>query len=261
MPSSTRLPCLPIALVAISMALGAPVVRAQSDENATSWREITVDPIMNAVHALEARLASMEASMALFAGSFTTKELNTRQLCVSDETGAQTCITKAQLDLLLAKMAQAAAVEPAPAPQDRAAAIEAPASVIEAPAVAEAPAAAQSDVSAVPAPETPDGDAKPSTTVDTTVDETAAADQATDQSASKADRSAEIEQQPAGETTIVVAPEPAAIPTEAAQQDDSTPRDQEPAITGSVTSEPSENAVTPSPEGEISTPAAASSNE
>ncbi|HEY7298872.1 MAG TPA: hypothetical protein VH684_13270 [Xanthobacteraceae bacterium] len=251
MPSSARLACLPIALVAISMAFGAPAVRAQSDENATSWREITLDPIMNAVHAVEARLASMEASMALLADSFATKELKTRQLCVSDETGAQTCITKAQLDLLLAKMAQTAAVEPAPVAQDREAAIAAPASAVE------APAAAQSDVTAVPAPEASDGDGAPSG-IDTTVDETAAAEQATGDGISKDDRAAEIEQ-PAGEA-IVTAPDPAAVPTETAQQD-SAPRDQAPAVTASVTPESSGNGPTSSSDGEISTPSTSSSNE
>ena len=71
---------------------------------------------MNALHAVEARVTSIEASLALFAGSFTTRELNTRQLCVSDESGAQTCITKAQLDALLARIGQAAAVEQRCAP-------------------------------------------------------------------------------------------------------------------------------------------------
>jgi hypothetical protein len=232
MPLSAKLSCLPIALVAFSMAFGAPAVRAQSDGSATSWRELAVDPIMNALHAVEARLASIEASVALFAGSFTTHELNTRQLCVSDETGAQTCITKAQLDALLARMPQAAAAEPATP------AAEAPAAVVEAPAVE-----ADSHVSAASEPETLDRNVKDSAAVEPTVEETPAAPQVTElpESGSKEDSSAAIDP-PTGETVIVIAPEPAAIPAEAIQQD-ATPRDEEPATTGSVTSEPSHDAL------------------
>jgi hypothetical protein len=222
MPLSAKLSCLPIALVAFSMAFGAPAVRAQSDGSATSWRELA-DPIMNAIHAVEGRLSSIEASVALFAGSFTTHELNTRQLCVSDETGAQTCITKAQLDALLARMPQAAAAEPAT-----------PAA--EAPAVE-----AESHVAADPEPETLDRDAKESAAVEAAVDERPVAAQVTElpQGGSKEDSAVDPA---AGETTIVIAPEPAATPAEAIQQD-ATPRDQEPATTGSVTSEPSRDGL------------------
>ena len=40
---SARLSCVSIALVAISMAIGAPAVRAQSDTAAASWGEIPTD--------------------------------------------------------------------------------------------------------------------------------------------------------------------------------------------------------------------------
>jgi hypothetical protein len=164
MPFSPKLACLPIALVAFSMAFGAPSVRAQSEANAPPWREIAVDPIMNAVHSIEQRLASIEATVASFAGSFTTQQLSTRQLCISDETGAQTCITKAQLDALLAKMAHAAAAEP-------------PASVIEAPAeITEAPAiVTETYVSPISEPKSIDGDAKDSAALDRDADPTAVA--------------------------------------------------------------------------------------
>jgi hypothetical protein len=231
MPLSAKLSCLPIALVAFSMAFGAPAVRAQSDGSATSWRELA-DPIMNAIHAVEARLASIEASVALFAGSFTTRELNTRELCISDETGARTCITKAQLDTLLARMAQSAAAEPTTSTA------EAPAAVVEAPA-----AVTESHVAADPEPETLDRDAKDSAAVEAAVEETPAAAQVTElaESGSKEDSPAAIDPA-AGETIIMVAPEPAAIPAEAIQQD-AAPRDQEPATTGSVTSEPSRDGL------------------
>ena len=233
MPLSAKLSCLPIALVAFSMAFGAPAVRAQSDGSATSWRELA-DPIMNALHAVEARLSSIEASVALFAGSFTTHELNTRQLCVSDETGAQTCITKAQLDSLLARMPQAAAGEP-----------EAPTAVVAAPALETA-----SHVTADPEPETVDRSVKDSVGIEAAVEETPAVAQGTElpESGSKEDSSAAIDPA-AGETIIVIAPEPAAAPTEAIQQD-AAPRDREPATTGSVTSEPSRDGLVTSQDAE-----------
>src|SRR5438105_11242392 len=116
-PLSAKLSCSlsTVALVALSMAFGGSTVRAQSDTPAPSWRELILDPIMNAMHTVEQRLASLEATVALFAGSFTTQQLTTRQLCVSDESGAQTCISKAELDALLGKMAHAAAAEPSDA--------------------------------------------------------------------------------------------------------------------------------------------------
>jgi hypothetical protein len=238
MPLSAKLSCLPIALVAFSMAFGAPAVRAQSDGSATSWRELT-DPVMNAIHDVEARLSSIEASVALFAGSFTTHEINTRQLCVSDETGARTCITKAQIDALLARMPQAAAAEPATP------AAEAPAAVVEAPA-----AETDSHVSAASEPETLDRNIKDSAVIEPAVEETPAAVQVTElpESGSKEDTSA-ASAPAAGETIIVTVPEPAAIPAEATQQD-ATPREQEPATTGSVTLEPSRDGLVTSQDAE-----------
>ena len=235
MPFSPKLACLPIALVAFSMAFGAPSVRAQSDANAPSWREIVVDPIMNAVHTIEQRIASIEATVALFAGSFTTQQLNTRQLCVSDESGAQTCITKAQLDALLAKMAHTAAAEPA------AAVIEAPAEITEAPAIV-----TETYVSPITEPATIDGDATGSATVDDAADETAIVNEpGIEESRSGEDFSAQF--------AVVTATEPAA--------NEGIIGDQEPATTGSVTSEPSQDALASQPEVLISSPDTASSNE
>jgi hypothetical protein len=90
---------------------------------------------MNALHAVEPHLASIEANMALFARSFTTRQLNTRQLCVSDESGAQTCITKAQLDALLARMGQGETIEERVTNEALAAIVKVTGTVCEAPAV------------------------------------------------------------------------------------------------------------------------------
>ena len=74
-------------------------------------QEIFVDPIVTAVKGLEQRLTSLEGTIALLANSFSSQHISVRELCVSDDSGAQTCITKAQLDRLLLKVVAEAAVE------------------------------------------------------------------------------------------------------------------------------------------------------
>jgi len=69
-----------------------------------------VDPILNAVKAVEDRLTGLEATVALFGWSFTSRQITAHELCVADDAGARTCISKAQLDGLL-KMMKAAAIE------------------------------------------------------------------------------------------------------------------------------------------------------
>src|SRR5258705_10604057 len=56
---------------------------------------------MDVVHAVEARLASLETTVASFAGSFASRQITAQELCIADQSGAQTCITKAHLDALL----------------------------------------------------------------------------------------------------------------------------------------------------------------
>ena len=254
---SARLSCVSIALVAISMAIGAPAVRAQSDTAPASWGEIAVNPLMNALRAVEARVASIEASLALFASSFTTRELNTGQLCVSDESGAQTCITKAQLDALLARMGQAAALE-------QRAANEAPAVVTEALAIV-----TEAYVSPIVEMTTVDydwtygsvriRDAKAGLDLYEDEDEVAVA--ATPAMGLPASSKVELQAEfvPAlGETTVVTAPEPATIPGD---RQGMAPRDQEPVTTGSFMGEPSRDALVWYPEVEISLPNALPSDE
>jgi len=97
-PFSTRLVYgLSIASVAIAATFGAPAVRADSETSLASLHDMVVAPIMSALHAVEARLAGVEA----FAGSFASRQITAQELCIADQSGAQTCITKAQLDALL----------------------------------------------------------------------------------------------------------------------------------------------------------------
>src|SRR5262245_28119228 len=139
-PFSAKLSCgLPIALLALSLTFGPSAVRAEPDSPAPSWREMLLDPIRTAVHTVEARLSRLEASIALSAGVFTSQQIATQKLCVYDNTG-ETCITKAQLDAVLASMARAAASAPANAP---------PAAVTEAPAAVSEPSVTVTEMPAV----------------------------------------------------------------------------------------------------------------
>jgi hypothetical protein len=109
-----RLCCgLSMAVLALSVSLdGSRSVRAEDAELASSLQEMIVDPIMKTVQGLENRLASVEAKVGSLAESFTSRRVVAQLLCVSDESGAQTCITKAQLDSLLIRIAHAETDQP-----------------------------------------------------------------------------------------------------------------------------------------------------
>ena len=104
-------PC--VAFLALSMTFGVSAVRADSETSMPSLQEMFLSPVMDVVHAVEARLASLETTVASFAGSFNSRQITSQELCIADQSGAQTCITKAQLDALLVGMARTAAAEPA----------------------------------------------------------------------------------------------------------------------------------------------------
>jgi hypothetical protein len=89
-----------LALLALSATAGGSAVRAGDPSTLQS----TV--LEKIVSGLEQQVANLEASMAAFADSFTTRRIVTQELCVADGSGAQTCITKAQLDALLKGAAQ-----------------------------------------------------------------------------------------------------------------------------------------------------------
>jgi hypothetical protein len=89
-----------LALLALSATAGGSAVRAGDPSTLQS----TV--LEKIVSGLEQQVANLEASMAAFADSFTTRRIVAQELCVADGSGAQTCITKAQLDALLRGAAQ-----------------------------------------------------------------------------------------------------------------------------------------------------------
>ena len=100
----TKVSCgLSVAFLAFAYTSTVSAVRAQSD--VPTW--MMVDPISTTVKALEDRIAGLEAKVA----SLTSQQ--SIELCVADEAGARTCISKAQLDRLLKMMQTAAIDEPA----------------------------------------------------------------------------------------------------------------------------------------------------
>jgi hypothetical protein len=100
---------LSICLIALPLTFGVSAVRA--DAETPSWGQALIDPIIQALHVVDTRLASLESSVASFARSFTSEQIITRELCLADESGERTCITKAQLDLVLANLTPTAAVQ------------------------------------------------------------------------------------------------------------------------------------------------------
>jgi hypothetical protein len=103
-----------MAVLALSVSLdGSRAVRAEeADVLTSSLQEMILDPIMKTVQGLEERLTSVEATIGALAESFTSRRVVAQMLCVSDESGAQTCITKAQLDSLLSGVARAEISQP-----------------------------------------------------------------------------------------------------------------------------------------------------
>jgi hypothetical protein len=134
---------LAIALLAFSFS-GSHAVRAQDPEVSTpSLSEMVFAPIMKAVEGIEQRLSNLEATWGLFKANFSSDHMVTQKLCIADDSGEQTCITKAQLDLVLASLKPAETHAEAPLPA-------APA-VAQAPA--EMPAAAEPAIEPEPAAE------------------------------------------------------------------------------------------------------------
>jgi hypothetical protein len=142
-PFLAKVSGLSIAFLALAFTSGVSMVRAQTD--VPSW--MLADPISDAVKAVEARVASLEAKVASVAESLTSRQGPEHQLCVADDAGARICISKAQLDRLL-KMMQAAAIEPPAKDTDRV--TNSVAALVE-PAEA-APAAPETKASAVEEP-------------------------------------------------------------------------------------------------------------
>jgi hypothetical protein len=86
---------------------GSRPARAADPDALTPLLETIITPIITTVQGVEQRLAGLENAVGSYADSFTSRRVVVQMLCVSDESGAQTCITKEQLDSLLKRVAQA----------------------------------------------------------------------------------------------------------------------------------------------------------
>ncbi len=99
-----------LALLVLSAAGGGSAVRAGDPSTLQS------NVLEKIIAGIEQRVAGLEASVAAFADSFTARRIAAQELCIGDGSGAQTCITKAQLDALLRGAMQTgqapAAIEP-----------------------------------------------------------------------------------------------------------------------------------------------------
>jgi hypothetical protein len=101
------------ALVLVFDFDGPRTVRAEGAEvPQPSLQEVIIGPVMQTIEGLEQRLRSLEADVGAFADSFTSRRIAAQTLCVSDQSGAQTCITKAQLDLILDRLAHVELTQP-----------------------------------------------------------------------------------------------------------------------------------------------------
>jgi hypothetical protein len=99
-----------LALLVLSAAGGGSAVRAEDPAT------LPGSVLEKIAAGIEQRVADLQASVAAFADSFTARRIAAQELCVGDASGAQTCITKAQLDALIRGTVQTgqapAAIEP-----------------------------------------------------------------------------------------------------------------------------------------------------
>jgi hypothetical protein len=95
---------LAVALLTFSFTLRtASIVRADDPEALAAARPEMVLVSAKALEGLEQRVSYLEGVVASLTES--SQHLST-QLCVSDESGAETCLTKSQLDALLTSQAR-----------------------------------------------------------------------------------------------------------------------------------------------------------
>ncbi len=102
-----------VILLVLSVSVGGSAVRAAGDSAVLD--SVTLEPLMKLADVFQQRIAKIEASVMAVTQSLTTKRIAAQELCVVDESGAQTCITKAQLDALLKGARQTAQAVSAPA--------------------------------------------------------------------------------------------------------------------------------------------------
>jgi hypothetical protein len=89
------------AMLAVWFTLGSSqIARAEEPETLSApAQEMILVPAKD-VQALQQRIAYLEEAVTALTESW--QHIDTHRLCVSDDSGAETCITKAQLDVFLA---------------------------------------------------------------------------------------------------------------------------------------------------------------
>jgi hypothetical protein len=107
-----------LTLLVLSATVGGSAVRAAGDSPVLE--SMAIESLTKLVSGLDQRVAAFEALLAKVTDSFTTARIAARELCVADDGGAQTCVTKAQLDALLkGAMQTAQTTQVTPEPQLR----------------------------------------------------------------------------------------------------------------------------------------------
>src|SRR5262249_20913104 len=105
---------LSLAVLAAVLSFGSPsALRADEEVLTPALLELIVNPIVKTVEGLEQRLMHLEAAVGGWAESLMPRRLVVQQICLADDSGAQTCVTKRQLDALIGNAARAEIVEPA----------------------------------------------------------------------------------------------------------------------------------------------------
>jgi hypothetical protein len=114
-------------MLAFWFTFGGPqAVRADDPETASfPGQEMVLVPAKS-IDALEHRVVYLEETVASLSEKW--QQISTHRLCVSDDTGAETCITKAQLDSFLNQAPRAEINQP---PVSKAAEASPPAAPIE----------------------------------------------------------------------------------------------------------------------------------
>jgi hypothetical protein len=99
-------------MLAFWFTFGGPqAVRADDPETASfPGQEMVLVPAKS-IDALEHRVVYLEETVASLSEKW--QQISTHRLCVSDDTGAETCITKAQLDSFLNQAPRAEINQPA----------------------------------------------------------------------------------------------------------------------------------------------------
>jgi hypothetical protein len=196
---------------------------------------VALEPLMKLADVFQQRIAKIEASVAAVTQSLTTKRVAAQELCVADKSGAQTCITKAQLDALLKAALLTAQAAPAPAAPTPQAAAE-PASHTEQAACPEkcvAPDAVAAASETPPAAEPPA--AKETVAKDTAAPEGAASTDPPGSQPSAEQHQAPAEAPGAVEAVIATAAKPETLEPPVKQEEPTRPAS---ATTGSAPQEP-----------------------